>query len=288
MPGARRRQAPCSRRSWSKPPSFWSFASGSTSRPRRWRKALRKFSPPWAPRAIIVGSVLALRQARLKLLIAYSTVAQIGYLFLIFPLAVGAHPWAASAWVGGSLQAVSHAFAKAAMFLSAGLIAKALGHDRIAEFRGLGRIAAPAVLAFGLGGMSLMGLPPSGGFTAKWLLLTAAIESGQWSGRWSWRRGAPRRRLCLSRDCPGVGARAGSSASDGPTPGSSSGAALALGLALFAVCWVSRRRNSQGFCSSAHRGKEGVRMIGSFFPGLATLAYGPRRSRSPWRRRSSF
>ncbi|MCC3245051.1 NADH-quinone oxidoreductase subunit J [Methylocystis sp. WRRC1] len=130
--------------------------------------------------AIVFGSVLALRQARLKLLIAYSTVAQIGYLFLIFPLAVGTHPWAASAWVGGAMQAVSHAFAKAAMFLSAGLIAQALGHDRIAEFRGLGRVAAPAVLAFALGGVSLMGLPPSGGFTAKWLLLTAAIESGQW------------------------------------------------------------------------------------------------------------
>jgi multicomponent Na+:H+ antiporter subunit D len=130
--------------------------------------------------AIIVGSVLALRQARLKLLIAYSTVAQIGYLFLVFPLAVGAHPWFAAAWVGGALQAVSHAFAKAAMFLSAGLIAEALGHDRIAEFRGLGRIAGTAVLAFGLGGLSLMGLPPSGGFAAKWLLLMAAIESGQW------------------------------------------------------------------------------------------------------------
>ncbi len=130
--------------------------------------------------AIIIGSVLALRQARLKLLIAYSTVAQIGYLFLVFPLAVGAHPWFASAWVGGILQAVSHAFAKAAMFLSAGLIAQALGHDRIAEFRGLGRVAGPAVMAFGLGGLSLMGLPPSGGFAAKWLLLTAAIDSGQW------------------------------------------------------------------------------------------------------------
>jgi formate hydrogenlyase subunit 3/multisubunit Na+/H+ antiporter MnhD subunit len=130
--------------------------------------------------AILVGSVLALRQKRLKLLIAYSTVAQIGYLFLALPLAVGARPWFAVAWVGLALQAVSHAFAKGAMFLSAGLIAEALGHDRIAEFRGVGRIAAPAVLAFGLGGLSLMGLPPSGGFTAKWLLLTAAIDSGQW------------------------------------------------------------------------------------------------------------
>ena len=46
--------------------------------------------------AILFGSVLALRQARLKLLVAYSTVAQIGYLFLMFPLAAGpAHPWSA-------------------------------------------------------------------------------------------------------------------------------------------------------------------------------------------------
>jgi multicomponent Na+:H+ antiporter subunit D len=131
--------------------------------------------------AILFGSILALRQARLKLLVAYSTVAQIGYLFFVFPLAAGAHPWAGAAWVGGALQAVSHAFAKAAMFLAAGLIAKTLGHDRIAEFRGLGRVAPIPVLAFALGSLSLMGLPPSGGFTAKWLLLTAAIESGHWA-----------------------------------------------------------------------------------------------------------
>ena len=92
--------------------------------------------------AIVIGSILALRQARLKLLIAYSTVAQIGYLFLMFPLAIGAetgHPWSTVAWTGGVLQAISHAFAKAAMFMAAGLIAEALGHDRIAGLSGIGR-----------------------------------------------------------------------------------------------------------------------------------------------------
>ena len=71
--------------------------------------------------AILFGSVLALRQARLKLLIAYSTIAQIGYLFLIFPLASGAHSWSADGWSGGMMQVLAHAFAKAAMFLAAGL-----------------------------------------------------------------------------------------------------------------------------------------------------------------------
>jgi multicomponent Na+:H+ antiporter subunit D len=128
--------------------------------------------------AILSGSVLALRQERLKLLIAYSTVAQIGYLFLMFPLASG--PWATAAWNGGLMQALSHAFAKAAMFLSAGLVAESLGHDRIAGLPGAGRAMPVTFFALGLGGFSLMGLPPSGGFAAKWLLLKASIEAGQW------------------------------------------------------------------------------------------------------------
>jgi multicomponent Na+:H+ antiporter subunit D len=128
--------------------------------------------------AIVFGSVLALRQERLKLLVAYSTVAQIGYLFLMFPLAAG--PWAADAFAGGVMQALSHAFAKGAMFLSAGLIAESLGHDRIAGLGGAGRAMPVAFLALGLGGLSLMGLPPSGGFAAKWLLMKASIASGQW------------------------------------------------------------------------------------------------------------
>jgi formate hydrogenlyase subunit 3/multisubunit Na+/H+ antiporter MnhD subunit len=133
--------------------------------------------------AIIVGSVVALRQIRLKMLIAYSTVAQIGYLFLIFPLAIGADASAASAgvaWTGGWMQLLSHAFAKAAMFLSAGLIAQTLGHDRISELGGIGRARPIALAAFGIGGLSLMGIPPSGGFVAKWLLLSAAAQEAQW------------------------------------------------------------------------------------------------------------
>jgi multicomponent Na+:H+ antiporter subunit D len=131
--------------------------------------------------AVLVGSILALQQARLKLLIAYSTVAQIGYLFLMFPLAAGAgHMLSADAWSGGALQAVSHAFAKAAMFTGAGLIAQVLGHDRIAGLRGIGRVLPMTGLALGLAGLSLMGLPPSGGFLAKWLLLSASVATQQW------------------------------------------------------------------------------------------------------------
>ncbi|MBS0639371.1 MAG: NADH-quinone oxidoreductase subunit J, partial [Proteobacteria bacterium] len=130
--------------------------------------------------AILVGSTVALRQQRLKLMIAYSTVAQIGYLFFLFPLAGGIGEWSRIAWTGGMMQLVAHAVAKAAMFLAAGLIGEALGHDRINGLTGLGRSLPMVVFAFGLAGMSLMGLPPSGGFVAKAMLLLAAVGEGQW------------------------------------------------------------------------------------------------------------
>jgi formate hydrogenlyase subunit 3/multisubunit Na+/H+ antiporter MnhD subunit len=133
--------------------------------------------------AILAGNVVALRQERLKLLVAYSTVAQIGYLFLMFPLAfdaAGAVLERGAALSGGMLQAISHALAKAAMFMAAGLIYHALGHDRIAGLAGVGRALPVSVLTFALAGLALMGLPPSGAFAAKKLLLDAAGASGQW------------------------------------------------------------------------------------------------------------
>jgi formate hydrogenlyase subunit 3/multisubunit Na+/H+ antiporter MnhD subunit len=133
--------------------------------------------------AILFGSVVALRQQRLKLLIAYSTLAQIGYLFLMFPLAFSPESTQLASGValtGGMMQAISHGLAKAAMFMAAGLMYAALGHDRIMELSGVGRALPMSVLAFALGGVALMGLPPSGAYIAKKLLLEAAVETEQW------------------------------------------------------------------------------------------------------------
>ena len=132
--------------------------------------------------AIVVGGVMALRQTRLKLLIAYSTVAQLGYLFLMFPLAAGAvvSSGVTLALSAGMFQAVSHAFAKAAMFMAAGLVADAVGHDRIAELRGIGYQLPVTAFAFGIAALSLIGVPPTGGFFTKWLLLSASVSTSQW------------------------------------------------------------------------------------------------------------
>ncbi len=131
--------------------------------------------------AIILGNLVALGQVRLKLLVAYSTVAQIGYLFLIFPLAAGAG--SGLALTAGTLQIVSHACAKAAMFLAAGIIAYALGHDRVRDLGGIARALPVTVLGFALAGLSLVGLQPSGGYLVKALLQSAADLTGQ--GAWS-------------------------------------------------------------------------------------------------------
>jgi formate hydrogenlyase subunit 3/multisubunit Na+/H+ antiporter MnhD subunit len=133
--------------------------------------------------AIVVGSVVALRQERLKLLVAYSTIAQIGYLFLMFPLAFesSGHTLVhGAALAGGLLQAVSHATAKAGMFMAAGLVYAALGHDRIADLGGVARKMPVTVLTFAISGLALMGVVPSGAYLAKKLLLASADGSGQW------------------------------------------------------------------------------------------------------------
>ena len=131
--------------------------------------------------AIVFGGIMALRQRRLKLLVAYSTVAQIGYLFLIFPLALNsesARLESGGALAGGMLQVMAHATAKAGMFMAAGTIYAALGHDRIAQLAGAGRALPITVLAFVCGGCTLIGLPPGGAFLAKSLLLEAAGRGG--------------------------------------------------------------------------------------------------------------
>src|SRR5262249_60895531 len=85
-----------------------------------------------------------------------------------------------AALAGGLLQAISHATAKAAMFMAAGLVYAALGHDRIAGLGGVARALPMTVLAFAVGGVALVGAPPSGAYVAKELLLGAAAETGQW------------------------------------------------------------------------------------------------------------
>lgn len=124
--------------------------------------------------AVLYGSAQALRQGRLKLIIAYSTVAQLGYLLLLFPLASNA------ALTGSLLQMLGHGLAKAALFLAAGNVLHVIGHDRVKEFAGVGRMLPITWMAVGVATVTLTGLPPSVAFFGKWQLLVVSLAVGQW------------------------------------------------------------------------------------------------------------
>lgn len=132
--------------------------------------------------AIVGGGLLALRQHRLKRVIAYSTVAQMGYLFLLFPLTAGTGDMDVrrTVWAGVVLLAVSHGLAKSALFLAAGSLKEAAGTDDVEGVVGAARRLGTVSMTMMLASVSLVGLPVSLGFAGKWLLLTGAVRSGQW------------------------------------------------------------------------------------------------------------
>lgn len=127
--------------------------------------------------AVLWGSLQAILQQRAKMLVAYSTVAQLGYFFLALPLvaAGGSRVWGAIV-----LLVLAHALAKAAMFMAAGNLLAFAGHDRIRDLDRVVQRMPLTAAALGLAGVSIMGLPPSGGFSGKWLLLQASLEQGNW------------------------------------------------------------------------------------------------------------
>lgn len=100
----------------------------------------------------------------------------------MFPLAFNASGQleGGPALAGGLLQAVSHATAKAAMFLAVGSIYVGMGHDRVSGLRGVARALPLSVLTFAIGGLALMGVQPGGAALAKELLLQETARTAQW------------------------------------------------------------------------------------------------------------
>jgi formate hydrogenlyase subunit 3/multisubunit Na+/H+ antiporter MnhD subunit len=130
--------------------------------------------------AVLWGGLHAFRASRLKLVIAYSTVAQLGYVGLALPLAArdGA---GGTGWLGLTLFLVAHGLAKAGLFASAGALQKHAGHDEVRSLAAAGAGLPLAMLGIGIAAITLIGLPPSAGFAAKWLLLESALAHGRWT-----------------------------------------------------------------------------------------------------------
>jgi formate hydrogenlyase subunit 3/multisubunit Na+/H+ antiporter MnhD subunit len=134
--------------------------------------------------ALTGGGYAALRSPYIKTLVAYSTVAQMGYAMMALGLLLyWQHPQMHIAlW----LFVIAHGLAKASLFMAAGEIQNTLGTRRISGLRGATQTAPIAMFAFAVAGGSLIGLPPSGGFLSKWVLLGPLLND-PWS--WPWAAG---------------------------------------------------------------------------------------------------
>ncbi|MGB5689817.1 MAG: proton-conducting transporter membrane subunit [Woeseiaceae bacterium] len=123
---------------------------------------------------IIAASVVALRQQNLKRLLAYSTVAQLSYVVMataiLKPLAE----------VGAAVHMVAHAFGKITLFFAAGAIYTAAKKTELHQLRGIGRRMPWTMTAFTIGALSMIGVPPTGGFVSKWYILAGAFEANNY------------------------------------------------------------------------------------------------------------
>jgi len=119
---------------------------------------------------IILGSLVALSQDELKRRLAFSTVSQLSYIVLGVGLLT---PYGL---VGGVLHIVMHALGKITLFFCAGAIMVATGKKHISEMDGIGKTMPWTMGAFFIGSLSIIGLPPCGGFISKWYLVLGTLQ----------------------------------------------------------------------------------------------------------------
>ncbi len=123
--------------------------------------------------SIIAASVVALTKDNLKARLAYSTISQLSYITLGMALATSMGA------LGGGLQIATHALGKITLFMCAGSIYVATHKTNVSQLDGLGRVMPFTFLAFLIGALSIIGLPPLGGSWSKWLLIVGAADTGQ-------------------------------------------------------------------------------------------------------------
>ncbi len=123
---------------------------------------------------MLVASAVAINQGDVKRVLAYSSVAQIGYAVAGLSLA------SALGLTAALLHLFNHALMKGALFMALGAIAWRVGGTSIEQFKGLGRAMPWTLAAFVAGSLSLIGVPLTVGFISKWYLVLAALEQGWW------------------------------------------------------------------------------------------------------------
>ncbi|HEY5720429.1 MAG TPA: monovalent cation/H+ antiporter subunit D family protein, partial [Gammaproteobacteria bacterium] len=123
---------------------------------------------------LLTASTVAIFQDDVKRMLAYSSVAQIGYIML------GIGLLSATGLTAALVHLFNHAVIKSALFLALGCVVYRVGAARLSDLRGLGRRMPLTLAAFVAGGLSLIGVPLTAGFISKWYLVLAALEAGLW------------------------------------------------------------------------------------------------------------
>jgi len=125
---------------------------------------------PLALLAVFFGSLAAIYQADVKRLLAYSSIAQIGYMVLGFSLN------SVSGLTGSIIHLFNHALMKGGLFLVVACVVAQIGSSRVDDWRGLGRRMPITMAGFVVGGLGLIGVPVTVGFVSKWYLVLGALE----------------------------------------------------------------------------------------------------------------
>lgn len=123
--------------------------------------------------AMFIASFVACYQKNIERMLAFSSVAQIGYITLGISFGVK------TGLTGGLVHLVNHAFMKGALFMCTGAIMYRLGSVKLDDLAGIGRRMPVTMALFAAAGLSLIGVPGTVGFVSKYYLATAAIETGQ-------------------------------------------------------------------------------------------------------------
>ncbi len=124
--------------------------------------------------AILYGSYRAIKQDSLKRLLAYSSIAQIGYMILGIAL-ITELGLAASL-----IHIFNHAFIKVGLFLAVTAIIYSYGTDSIERLAGMAKSSPFTFVLFLISGLSIIGVPLTSGFISKWYLIKASLEAGYW------------------------------------------------------------------------------------------------------------
>lgn len=121
--------------------------------------------------AIVVGAFFAMFQNDVKLMLAYSTVSNVGYIVLGLGLA---SPYAV---LGAAVHVFNHALIKITLFLAAGAMVHATGRRTLDDLQGVARSMPATAAALAIGAISIVGLPPTAGFVCKWYIALGAFEA---------------------------------------------------------------------------------------------------------------